>query len=38
MTYVNAGEFVALVGRFIVGTATASQTIQFQWQPIYGWE
>lgn len=36
--YVNAGEFVALVGKFIVGTATASQTIQFMWQPFYGWE
>lgn len=36
--YVNAGEFVALVGKFLVGTATASQTIQFVWQPVYGWE
>lgn len=36
--YVNAGEFVALVGKFIVGTATASHTIQFVWQPFYGWE
>ena len=36
--YVNPGEFVALVGKFIVGTATASQTIQFVWAPIYGWE
>ena len=36
--YVNAGEFVALVGKFLVGTATASQTIQYVWQPVYGWE
>jgi len=36
--YVNQGEFVALVGKFVAGTATASQTIQFMWQPIYGWE
>lgn len=36
--FVNPGEFVQLVGKFIVGTATASQTIQFVWQPIYGWE
>lgn len=27
--YVNPGERVALVGKFLVGTATASQTIQF---------
>jgi hypothetical protein len=36
--FVNPGEFVALVGKFIVGTATASQTITFVWQPVYGWE
>ena len=36
--FVNPGEFVQLVGKFVVGTATASQTIQFVWQPIYGWE
>jgi len=36
--YVNPGEFVALVAKFIVGTATASQTITFVWQPVYGWE
>lgn len=36
--FVNPGEFVALVGKFLVGTATASQTISFIWQPIYGWE
>jgi hypothetical protein len=36
--YVNPGEFVALVGKFLLGTATASQTIAFVWQPIYGWE
>ena len=36
--FVNPGEFVALVGKFIVGTATASQTIQFTWTPVYGWE
>lgn len=36
--YVNPGEFVALVGKFLIGTATASQTINFVWQPIYAWE
>lgn len=36
--FVNPGEFVQLVGKFMVGTATASQTIGFVWQPIYGWE
>jgi hypothetical protein len=36
--YVNPGEFVALVGKFLVGTATASQTIGFIWQPLFGWE
>lgn len=36
--FVNPGEFIALVGKFILGTATASQTITFVWQPIYGWE
>ena len=36
--YVNPGEFVALIGKVLVGTATASQTISFVWQPVYGWE
>lgn len=36
--FVNPGEFVQLVGKFLVGTATASQTINFVWQPTYGWE
>lgn len=36
--FVNPTEFVALVGKFVAGTATASQTISFVWQPIYGWE
>jgi hypothetical protein len=36
--YVNPGEFFQLVGKFVVGTATASQTIQFTYQPVYGWE
>lgn len=36
--FVNPGEFVALVGKFLAGTATASQVINFVWQPIYGWE
>lgn len=36
--YVNPGEFVQLVAKFIVGTATASQVINFVWQPIYAWE
>lgn len=36
--FVNPGEFVALVGKFLVGTATASQVINFTYTPIYGWE
>lgn len=36
--YVNPGEFVQLVGKFLAGTATASQVINFVWLPIYGWE
>ena len=36
--FVNPGEFIQLVGKFLVGTATASQTISFVWQPLYGWE
>jgi hypothetical protein len=36
--FVNPGEFVQLVGKFLVGTATASQVINFTWQPVYGWE
>jgi hypothetical protein len=36
--FVNPGEFVALVGKFLAGTATASQVINFTYQPIYGWE
>ena len=36
--FVNPGEFVALVGKFVAGTATASQVIQFTYLPIFGWE
>jgi len=36
--FVNPGEFVALVGKFLAGSATASQVINFVWMPIYGWE
>lgn len=36
--FVNPGEFVALVGKFLVGTATASQTISFTYTPVYSWE
>ena len=36
--YVNPGEFIQLVGKFLAGTATASQVIGFTWQPIYSWE
>lgn len=36
--FVNPGEFIALVGKVMVGTATASQTITYVWQPTYGWE
>jgi hypothetical protein len=36
--FINPGEFVQLVGKFLAGTATASQTIGFVWQPVSGWE
>jgi hypothetical protein len=36
--FVNPGEHLALVGKFLVGTATASQVIQFTYTPIFGWE
>jgi hypothetical protein len=36
--FVNPGEFIQLVGKFLVGTATASQAINFTYQPVYGWE
>lgn len=36
--FVNPSEFIQLVGKFLIGTATASQTINFIWQPVYGWE
>jgi hypothetical protein len=36
--YVDPSHFIALVGKFVVGTATASQVISFVWQPIYSWE
>jgi hypothetical protein len=36
--YVNPGEFVAITAKFLVGTATASQTIQYMWQPVFSWE
>jgi hypothetical protein len=36
--FVNPGEFVAVAGKFLAGTATASQVINFIWTPIYGWE
>lgn len=36
--FVNPGERIAIVAKFVVGTATASQTISYIWQPIYGWE
>lgn len=36
--FVNPGERIALVGKFLAGTATASQVINFTYQPIYGWE
>lgn len=36
--FVNPGERIALLGKFVAGTATASQTIQFTYTPIYGWE
>lgn len=36
--YVNPGEFIALVGKWLIGTATASQTITYTWQPLFTWE
>lgn len=36
--YVNPGEFVALAAKFIVGTATASQSIYVHGTLDYGWE
>lgn len=36
--YVNPGERVALAGKFLAGTATASQTIQFLLTYDAGWE
>ena len=36
--FVNPGEFIQLVAKVVVGTATASQTISYIWQPTYGWE
>jgi hypothetical protein len=36
--FVNPGEHIALVGKFLMGTATASQVINFVYQPLYGWE
>jgi hypothetical protein len=36
--FVNPGEFIQLVGKFLVGTVTASQTLNFIWTPIYSWE
>lgn len=36
--FVNPGEFVQLIGKFLVGTATASQVINFVWLPVFGWE
>jgi len=35
----KGGELIGMAGgMFLVGTATASQTINFVWQPLYGWE
>jgi len=36
--FVNPGEFIALVGKFLNGTATASQVINFTYTPMFGWE
>lgn len=36
--FVNPGEHVALVAKFMLGTATASQVINFVYQPLVGWE
>lgn len=29
---------IGIGSKFVVGTATASQTISFVWEPIFGWE
>jgi len=36
--YVNPGEFIAVAAKFLVGTATASQTIHAHVTFDYGWE
>lgn len=36
--FVNPGEFIAIAGKFLNGTATALQVFNFVWQPVYGWE
>lgn len=36
--FVNPGEHIQLVGKFLAGTATASQVINFVYTPVYGWE
>jgi hypothetical protein len=36
--FINPGERIALVGKFLAGTATASQVINFTYTLIYGWE
>ena len=36
--YVNPGEFIAVVAKFLVGTATASQVIWGHATLDYGWE
>ena len=38
LLFVNPGEHVALVGKFLAGTATAAQVINFTYTPLYGWE
>lgn len=36
--FVNPGEHFQLVGKFVLGTATPSQTLNFTYTPIFGWE
>ena len=36
--YVNPGEFIATAMQFLVGTATASQSIWYHVTFDYGWE
>jgi hypothetical protein len=36
--FVDPGSYLSLAGKFVNGTATASQVINFTWTPTFGWE